>query len=162
MGVPLPDKGPIRAALPSEAEAVRALVERAYAPWVAIIGRRPAPMDDDYPRHIAAGKVFVFDLGGSIVAVVVIETGSEHMLADNVAVDPAHQGAGLGRQMLLFVETRARNLGLSEIRLFTHIRMTSNIRLYERIGFKQTHSAIVDGYHRVFMAKSIAGTDAPP
>ncbi|MFC7608014.1 hypothetical protein [Teichococcus aestuarii] len=47
---------PLRPARPEEAEALAALVGRAYAAYLPVIGRRPAPMDDDYAARIAAGR----------------------------------------------------------------------------------------------------------
>ena len=46
----------LRPALPGEAPLLAALAERAYAHYVPVIGRRPAPMDDDYAARIAAGR----------------------------------------------------------------------------------------------------------
>ena len=40
---------------------VRDLVQRSYAHYVARIGRRPGPMDDDYAAHVRDGHVFVND-----------------------------------------------------------------------------------------------------
>ena len=144
----------IRPAVPAEAGAVRAIAELAYAPWVGVIGRRPAPMDDDYQRHVDAGEVFVLEVGGAIAGLTVLIGHSDHLLLDNVAVDPSHSGRGLGRRLIGFAEAEASRRGYSELRLFTHARMTRNIRLYERLGFRETHRATVDGYDRVFMSKA--------
>ena len=42
----------IRRACPDETPLLQALVERAYAPWVPVVGRRPMPMDDDYAARL--------------------------------------------------------------------------------------------------------------
>lgn len=54
----------LRPALPGEAPLLAALAERAYAHYVPVIGRRPAPMDDDYAARIAAGQAHVLERGG--------------------------------------------------------------------------------------------------
>jgi len=141
--------------LTGEAEAIRALVERAYAPWVDVIGRRPAPMDDDYQRHVAAGEVVVLCREDAIAAIAVIVRLPDHLLLHNIAVDPAHKWQGLGREMLHFVETEARRLSLQWVRLFTHVRMISNLRLYQRAGFHETGRTTVDGFDRVFLEKPV-------
>jgi len=138
---------------------VQDLVERAYAPWVAIVGRRPAPMDDDYTHHIAAGEVFVLEADGAIAALAVLIEAPDHLLLDNVAVDPALHGSGLGRRMIDFAEAEARRRGLPELRLFTHERMHRNIALYGQLGFVETHRATVDGFRRVFMTKVVRPAD---
>jgi len=134
---------------------VRDLVQRAYAGWVDVVGGRPAPMDDDYPHHIAAGEVFVLADQAGIAAVAVLIEAADHLLLDNVAVDPDRHGSGLGRRMIAFAEAQARSRGHAELRLFTNALMLANIRLYERLGFVETHRAQVGTRHRVFMTKAL-------
>jgi GNAT superfamily N-acetyltransferase len=134
------------------------LVQRAYAGWVAVLGRRPAPMDDDYARHIAAGEVFVFEDGGAIAALAVLIERPDHLLLDNVAVDPVRHAGGLGRRMIAFAEREALRRGHPEIRLFTHERMQRNLLLYGKLGFVETDRATVGGHPRVFMTKRIRPT----
>jgi hypothetical protein len=50
---------------------VRDLVERTYTLYVERIGRRPAPMDDDYDKKTQQGQVFVAD-NGAIVGIIVL------------------------------------------------------------------------------------------
>ncbi len=132
-----------------------ALVQRAYAPWVAVVGKRPAPMDDDYAHHIAAGEVFVCEEAGAIAALAVLIEAPDHLLLDNVAVDPARHGGGLGRRMIDFAEQEAVRRGYGELRLFTNERMARNIVLYERLGYVETHRDTVAGHRRVFMTKPL-------
>jgi GNAT superfamily N-acetyltransferase len=134
---------------------VGALVQRAYAPWVAVVGKRPAPMDDDYAHHIAAGEVFVCEEAGAIAALAVLIEAPDHLLLDNVAVDPARHGGGLGRRMIDFAEQEAVRRGYGELRLFTNERMARNIVLYERLGYVETHRDTVAGHRRVFMTKPL-------
>jgi ribosomal protein S18 acetylase RimI-like enzyme len=131
-------------------------VRRAYAPWIAIIGRRPAPMDDDYAAHVAAGEVFVLDRVDAIAAILVLQDRPDHLWLDNIAVEPALKGQGLGRVLLAFGEAEARRRGLPEIRLLTHQGMLANIALYARAGYAETDRRTEDGFDRVFMAKRLA------
>jgi ribosomal protein S18 acetylase RimI-like enzyme len=151
-----PEPPTIRPAEPGEAFAVRDLAQRAYAPWVEVIGRRPAPMDDDYERHVTAGEVFVLTIDGMITALVVLIPQPDHLLLDNVAVEPSHHGQGLGRRMMQFAEDEARRGGMGELRLFTHSSMVRNVDLYKRLGFVETHRGSVGGFDRVFMSKTLA------
>jgi GNAT superfamily N-acetyltransferase len=149
----------IRPARADEADAVRALVQRAYAGWVAVVGRRPAPMDDDYAHHIAAGEVFVLVDGPVSTALAVLIDTPDHLLLENVAVEPDRHGGGLGRRMIGFAEQEARRRGHAELRLFTNAKMLRNVDLYERLGFVETHRATVGEHHRVFMTKAIRPID---
>ena len=69
----------MRPARAEEAAAIKALVERAYAPYVPLLGRRPAPMDDDFAARIAHGQAHVLERDGAIVALAVIEDRGDHL-----------------------------------------------------------------------------------
>jgi GNAT superfamily N-acetyltransferase len=146
----------IRRATPADAASVAALVQRAYAPWVAVIGRRPAPMDDDYAALCEAGEAWMLEREGAPAAILVLEDAADHLWLDNIAVEPALKGTGLGRALLEFGEGEARRRGFAEIRLLTHQKMLSNIALYERLGYAETDRRVEDGFARVFMAKRLA------
>ena len=62
----------IRPATPDDAAAVGDLVQRAYAHYVDRIGRRPGPMDEDYRRNVAEGKVSVAVEGDEILGLIVL------------------------------------------------------------------------------------------
>lgn len=146
----------LRPARSGEAAALTALVERAYAPWVPVVGRRPAPMDDDYAARIAAGQVLVQDgPDGAPAALLVLEDRPGHLWLDNIALDPARQGTGLGRALMAFVEAEARRRGFGEVRLLTNALMARNIALYARLGYRETDRRGEHGFQRVYMAKTL-------
>lgn len=143
---------------PARAEdeaALRDLVRAAYAPWVAVIGREPGPMADDYAARIAAGQAWVVDGAGGLRGAIILEDAADALLVDNVAVAAEAQGSGLGRALMAFAEAEARRRGHPRLRLYTHEKMARNIALYERLGFVQTHRAEQAGFARVFMTREI-------
>jgi len=144
----------VRPAVAADQGVVEDIVAQAYGPWVAELGGRPAPMDADYAALIAAGSVYV--VGGPDVAGVIVLTAEPDVLVvDNVAVRPDRQGNGIGRELLAFAETTAERLDLPTIRLFTHAKMTSNIRLYESLGYNVTGRQPIEGGHLVHMRKRL-------
>ncbi len=145
----------IRRARPGEAPLLRALVERAYAPWVPVVGRRPMPMDDDYEARVAAGEAWVLEEADAIRGVLVLEERADHLLLDNVAVDSARRGQGHGHALLDFAEAEARRRGLPEVRLYTNELMERNIALYAARGYAETERRHEKGFRRVFMAKRL-------
>lgn len=134
-----------------------ALVEAAYEPWIAVIGRRPGPMDDDYAARIAASEatVAVDPGGGRILALLVTERRNDHLLVDNIAVSPAAQRRGLGSALLAEAARQARALGLPLLRLYTHAKMDTNIALYRRAGFAEIARLSEKGFDRVYMQKPL-------
>ncbi|MBW8484691.1 GNAT family N-acetyltransferase [Actinomadura parmotrematis] len=145
-------ESPIRPAVAADRGPVQDIVDAAYAPWAELIGIRPLPMEADYGALIAAGRVFVT---GAPAALIVLVPEDGALLVENVAVAPAAQGRGLGRRLLAFAEERARALGLPSLRLYTNALMTSNIALYERLGYRETRRDDIGGRHVVHMAKQL-------
>jgi ribosomal protein S18 acetylase RimI-like enzyme len=101
--------------------------------------------------------VWVIEEGTSIVGILVLLPRPDHLLLDNIAVAPSHQGFGFGRRLLAFAEAEATRRGYCEIRLYTHETMTENQRLYAAIGYEETGRGTEAGYERVFMRKQLTG-----
>jgi ribosomal protein S18 acetylase RimI-like enzyme len=147
----------IRRAEPQDCAAVEAIVEAAYSVYVERIGKPPGPMLDDYIRLIDEGAVSVLEAPDRVLAaLIVLLPKADHLLLDNIAVRPDHQGQGIGRRLITFAESEARRLGYGELRLYTHEKMTENIALYTRLGFRETGRGREAGYDRVFITKPVA------
>lgn len=150
----------VRPAERSEAKVVSTLVDEAYGPFVDRVGRTPAPMLDDYVALVSRGVVEVALDDDVIVGVIVhwpvaFDDGNGHWFVDNIAVDPAHQGAGIGGMLLARAEVAARSGGFEEIRLSTNEAMTKNQEWYPEQGFVETHRRLDHGYSRVFYSRPI-------
>ncbi len=145
----------IRPAVAADAARIAAIVEAAYRPYLERMDRRPAPMDDDYAARIAEGLTFVLEADGEIGGILVLETHADHLLLDNLAVDPARHGQGLGRRLLAFTEAEARRRGYGAVELFTNEVMVENIAFYRRLGYVETGRKRDRGYDRVFFRKTL-------
>ena len=126
----------LRHAAPADAAAVRDLTRAAYAKWVPVLGREPKPMAADYDAAVRDHIVDMLHLDGELAALIEMRPEADHLLIVNVAVSPAHQGRGCGRALLAHAEEFARSLGLGKMRLYTSARLTENVTLYERVGYK--------------------------
>jgi GNAT superfamily N-acetyltransferase len=145
----------IRLARPSDHTAVVALVNEAYAIYVPLIGRPPAPMLEDHEALIRDGRVHVLEDETGIAGLIVLIPEEHAMLLDNVAVKAAARGRGHGRALIAFAEATARAAGYGTIRLFTNERMTENIARYPRLGYVETHRNEEEGLRRVHFAKQL-------
>jgi N-acetylglutamate synthase-like GNAT family acetyltransferase len=145
----------LREAKAGDREAVERLVEAAYGMYVERIGRRPAPMDADYAALIDAGRVTVAERDGRITGILVLVPEEDHLLVENVAVDPAAQGSGLGRRLMAHAEEHAGILGLTELRLYTNEKMVENLAWYPRLGYTETERRVDSGFARVFFVKTL-------
>ncbi|MCV7256313.1 GNAT family N-acetyltransferase [Mycobacterium hackensackense] len=120
------------------------------------MGRRPAPMDVDFTAALNDSLVWAIEDDGRLDAVLVLEHHADHVLVDTIAVDPAARGRGHGARLLDRAESDARELGLSEVRLYTNEAMSENLTYYPRRGYQETGRRTEDGYHRVYFRKKIS------
>src|SRR5712691_9961760 len=125
----------IRAATAAGVPAIADIVDHAYRHSIARMGKPPGPMLDDYAARVLEGVVWVLKEGAAIAGIIVLLPTTNYLLLDNIAVSPARQGLGLGRQMLAFAEAAALRCGDREIRLYTHQTMLENQRFYASIGY---------------------------
>jgi N-acetylglutamate synthase-like GNAT family acetyltransferase len=145
-----------RPARAADVAAVRQLVHAAYGHYPPILGVTPAPLSADYAALVAAGEVHVAEQDGAVVGVLVLEAHPDHLLVENLAVAPDAQGKGIGSTLLALAEQQAAQLGLGELRLYTHERMTDNLAYYPRRGYVETHRTDDGGFHRVHFAKQVS------
>ncbi len=143
----------VRPAVAGDGPQLQQLAQAAYQLYVPRIGRLPAPMTTDYASIVGCGHAWVAEQDGDLVGFLVLEPHPDHLLLENVAVNPDQQGAGVGRLLLALAEDQARLMGLPEVRLFTNAAMTENLEYYRRRGYRQTHRSEQDGYLRVFFSK---------
>jgi ribosomal protein S18 acetylase RimI-like enzyme len=149
----------IRAAEPDDVEAIAAIVDRAYGVYVERIGMRPGPMDDDHGEQVRRGLVHVAEDGGGIAGLIVLVEGEGRLTIENVAVDPARQGEGIGRRLLEFAEQAACVAGIETVALYTHEKMSENLALYARLGYmedeRRRQEVLGRVFERVFMSKRL-------
>jgi GNAT superfamily N-acetyltransferase len=146
----------LRHAEPRDAEAVAGCVQRAYARYADRLPYPPKPVLADYAVVVHDTSTWLLeDADGQCLGVLVLVARPDHLLLENVAVDPLWQGRGLGRRLLEFAEAEARRLGLREVRLYTNALMTERRALYARIGYQEYDRRTIDGRDAVFMRKAL-------
>jgi ribosomal protein S18 acetylase RimI-like enzyme len=125
----------LRPATEADVPRLTELVRAAYSHYVERLGGPPRPMTDDYAGVVRSHRVTVAERDGEIAGLIVLAQDAEGLVVDNVAVDPARQGSGVGRALLRHAEGAARRAGFTSIRLYTHEKMTENQALYAGIGY---------------------------
>lgn len=91
-------------------------------------------------RADLASKAFLkaVDDNGTIVGSIRASECDGICLLEKLSVAPAHQRLGYGSQLLLAVE--ALYPRITHFRLFTGHKSEANIRLYQRLGYRTTHT----------------------
>ena len=152
----------IRNATDADVSRIAEIARAAYAKYVPRMGREPPPMLADFAAAIAAGHVVVLEINETVEGYLISWPEAEAYFVDNIAVDPAYQGSGLGRQLMDYAVREAKNRKLSVLRLCTNSTMTENLAIYARMGFVETHRVlesqfnIETGFPRVYMCRTLA------
>ena len=130
---------------------MRAIALAAYAKYVPRIGREPAPMVADYEAAVAVNRAVVIEIAGTLRGYMIGWPEPDAVFIDNIGVDPACQGGGLGRRLINHAVSQAERLDLPALRLYTNALMSENLAMYAHIGFVETHRSVEKGFHRVYM-----------
>lgn len=141
----------IRNALPEDAADIKEIAEAAYAKYIPRMGKRPAPMDAEFARHIASDTVFIAETD-RISGYAIIAEEKDGFWLDNIAVHPAMSGHGLGSALISRVETHLSKV-VDRYRLYTNVAMTENQAWYEKLGFVETHRSDASGFERIYYVK---------
>ena len=149
----------IRVATAGDAGAMTRIAAEAYEIYISRMGRRPAPMDADFARHIAEDFVLLYAddqvQGYQVQGYVVVVEKPDYVLLENVAVAKSAQGKGLGTKLIAAVERELKARGVEHYQLYTNEKMTENLAYYPRLGFVETKRVEEDGFRRVYFVKHL-------
>ena len=142
----------IRKATLEDAVDLQSCVSSAFAPYQVRLGeKRLPPMDVDYSSEIKKYPTWVAECNGNVVGGLIMTFEQGHASLSNIAVHPEFQGQGLGRGLMEFAESQAKEKQYSELRLATHVLLTENVSLYRHLGWTEIDRDEV----RVYMRKAI-------
>ena len=146
----------IRPAQARDLRGIQKCARAAYEPYVAKMGRRPAPMVADFESQIADGLIHVLCDYNEVCGFIVFYPRDDHVHLENVAVLPELQGLGYGVQLIKFAEQVAANSGLLAVELYTNVKMTENLKLYPYLGYQELGRWNEDGFDRAFFRKELS------
>lgn len=140
----------IKRATAVDALGLQECIEASYAIYLErFSGARLPPMDVDYAHEISSFPVWVAESAGAVVGGLVMMFDEQQAKLANIAVHPDFQGQGLGKGLMSFAETAARERGYEELHLATHKLLAENVSLYVHLGWDE----ISRDENRVYMRK---------
>ena len=153
------DKIQIRAGCITDSQRLSEIAQLAYAKYVPLMGKKPAPMLSCYKTHLREDVVFVAVKRSTktLLGFAIICIKHQEYWLENIAVDPHVSGQGIGRQLLATSEQYISKF-TQHYHLFTNVIMTENIRWYKRLGFKEIKRSNEEGYERVYFKKHVYST----
>ena len=123
---------------PEHAEAFDAL-NRAWLVGHALLEPADEPhlTNPDDTILAAGGQIFVALDGGEVIGTcAAVPHGPGEFELVKLAVSPAAQGRGIGRELVESTLNFAREQGARRVTLLSSSKLTAALRLYERAGFK--------------------------
>ncbi|MEL7153323.1 MAG: nucleotidyltransferase family protein [Pseudomonadota bacterium] len=96
--------------------------------------------------------------GFEITGCVFCDPREEALYVGKLAVDPAHQGKGIGKALMARAEAEARSRGMGVLELETRIELSENHAAFARLGFLKTGESTHVGYEKatsIIMRKSL-------
>lgn len=134
---------------------IRALTRKAYASWVVILGREPLPMTADYEAAVTKHRFDLLCEGAAIRALLETEPRDDSLWIENIAIDPALHGQGIGCGLLDLSQKIADEEGCKHITLCTNAKMVRNISIYKKYGFQIDREEIVSHGTVIYMSMKL-------
>lgn len=123
--------------------------------------RGEGPWDDDLPYLETMyggdnGYFLVGEDGGHIVAMGAFRRTTEHLAEiKRMRVHPDYQGTGLAQELYLNLEKEAISRGYRKFHLETSEPQIGARKFYQKVGFRETGTAIINGSLSVLMEKDL-------
>ena len=134
---------------------------RAFQPYVEALGRAASTAPDWVPGDVEAGRMWVYEQNGEVVAAAsqTIEPDQAKATINSIAVDPDRQGRGTGSRIMAMIEERLRVGGTRTLSLYTAAVAGRLVEFYKRHGFQVVRigprEKDPDGFDRVYFEKSL-------
>ncbi|WP_153537608.1 GNAT family N-acetyltransferase [Streptomyces sp. RB17] len=134
----------VRRALPGDAEAIRAIRNRAIERSTALWTQTPQSSPETVrwlATHLERGSAFVAETAGDVAGFAVYGPwrdldGYRHTVEDSVYVREDRHGLGIGSALLSALIDSARDAGLHVMIAGIEAENAASIRLHERFGFQ--------------------------
>jgi ribosomal protein S18 acetylase RimI-like enzyme/glutaredoxin len=153
----------IQAARADSALEVHRLTQLAFGGygWLTPPSGALAETEDDVRRDLQLRGGALARMAGAAVGALRLRFEPKALWVRRVAVDPAHQGHGVGRELMRWAEQQAAEQGLAEVRLGVREQLPGNRAFYEKLGYRVIQEHLRPGTNQVHwfeMSRSAGGT----
>ena len=156
------DEHVVRQAVEADVPALTVLINKAFE-VERFFKRGDRTSDDDLKGLLARGAIlFVEDADRRAMASVYVEARGDRVYIGMVAVDPTHQGQGLGRRLMEAAEAHGRARGCRAADITVVNLRTELPPFYRRLGYVAAGTAefpdvddITQDCHLILMSKPL-------
>jgi predicted N-acetyltransferase YhbS len=139
----------LREATSADVPTLAALVREAFAEYH---GRLDPPSgahnetEDKIRTRLATAHATLASRAGLAVGCIFYELEVGYLYFSRLSVLPAHRRRGVGRELINYVETRARTLGLAGVRMGVRVALRPLHAYYDRLGYRLLEYRTHPGY----------------
>jgi ribosomal protein S18 acetylase RimI-like enzyme len=129
-------------AAPEQAALVHRIMIDSYAEFLGVLNPPSGAHTetvDDVLRAMTVGGALLAWLDGEPAASARYALRDDHFYIGRLAVLPVYRGQRIASEMILFLETIAREEGYRRIQLAVRAMLPRNLELYQRLGYQTFH-----------------------
>lgn len=141
----------IRAARPGEADAIVALIQRAFGQYRGKLRPESGALRES-PETIRAAMnadmLLLAERAGRILGCVSVRRKDGAGYAGRLAVEPMERGIGVGRALMAAAEAQARRMGMDLLRVDVRLKLRDNRAFFRALGFVEGAERCHPGFSR--------------
>jgi N-acetylglutamate synthase-like GNAT family acetyltransferase len=141
----------IRAASPEEAEAIVALIQRAFGAYRGKLRPESGALQET-PETIRGvmktGTILLAERAGRVLGCVSVRRKDDCAYAGRLAVEPMERGIGVARALMAQAEVLARQRGANRLRVDVRLKLRDNRAFFRALGFKEGAERRHPGFSR--------------
>lgn len=123
---------------PGEAEAIAALIQRAFAPYRGRLRPEPSALRetaDSIRSILETDSILVARRAGMVIGCVSVQRRADAAYIRRLAVEPGERRAGLGRALMGGAKRLARGQGFHRLCAETRLALGENRAFFRTLGF---------------------------
>jgi GNAT superfamily N-acetyltransferase len=139
----------LRAATEDDIPTIVALIHAAFKEYDGAIDPPSGAHNESAEKireKMTTERALLALLGDQALACVFYRDEGDHMYFGRLAVLPAYRNRGISAVLIAYVEERARDLGLSRVRLGVRVALPRLRARYERLGYRVIEERRHAGY----------------
>ena len=141
----------IRAARPDEAEAIVALIQRAFGEYRGKLRPELGALletPDTIRAAMKTGTILLAERAGRILGCISVRRKDDCAYAGRLAVEPMERGIGVGRALMAAAEALARQMGSGRLRVDVRLKLRDNRAFFRALGFREGDERCHPGFNR--------------